>query len=1456
MREEGWAREEERSRPGKRLNVLAEWRWQENITETPFAPVITDPTGKRRLKSPPKCLLRCLFAFLGLAGCAFGQSTWVHFDDTGHLTYYSDNLGNHLPDYSYAGYEEGGVALPSGVPVKVTLSATNGDNTTLIQNAINTVGSELTGTNLGAVLLNSGTYDMLGVLTMSKNGVVLEGSGTTGAAASVLVFTGTPSTHITISSGGISYTGSTAITDSYVPLGATSFHVASTSGLSVGSAIVVHRPWTQSWIDAIGMEDFWTPSNGSNDAERTITAISGTQITVDIPLPVPIDSQYTSGEVYVYTDSRIQQCGVQNMVMDSLQGGGTSNPTYEFGATGVLFGSCRNCWCSNMAFSGYGVAVDSNYNSGAKWCTAQDCTYSNGINNGSARPAAFQIQGEMLLFQRLNGISGFEHECQTGDHAMGPNVFLDCCATGTDFDGGPHRFWAVSLLTDNEFGDIDDVHITIITGGSNGWGAGFSTFYNCTCGTYDVECPVLPNYYNWWIGGHATNDTPDSDPGVVDASGTTVSPNSLYLEQLKERLGPAAVGNIGYSIFALTGTADVENVLAGTSAFANLNVSPIGSFANTVGFGASYLPAGATGAFTPTSVTASGTSGFVLTTSTSTPSGSYPVLVTGTAPYSVGVDGSSSKWIDSFPFTVTVNTLPDIIVVQNQSAAQSFNLGYLGGTAPASLQVTATSSNPSFVPQSGLVVSGSGTSARTLTITPAASTSGTSRITVNVSNGTTSISQGFDFTANAVYSPPTVSTVSNLITDENLAAGPVTFSSGELETTGSLTVTATSSNPSLVPNSGLVVTTETDPWTSADIGVVTVSGSTDVGQSITVEASGTDIWNTTDSGRYVYDPMTGNGQIIARVDSLQPVNAWSKAGVMMRSGTDPACPEASMFVSASNGVLFGVRPSEGALTTSVDQITGISAPIWVQLVKSGTNFTAFYAQDDGGEPGAWVQVGGTAGAAISGSFLTGLGVTSHTTGVLCKAVLDHVSGEPDYSLAINPNAGITGTTAITISVTDGTGATTESFVYAVNPSPQISTFDDRAISLGGTAGPIALTALPVASAYDPVTITGSSSDTALVPTGDIIVSSASNPWSNIDLGQPGYTGSSLPGDIFTVVGSGSDLYNTEDQGQYIYQPATGNGEITARVTSLQPVNVWSKAALMMRSGTAADASDVYVLVSASEGVSVQYRSTTGGSAAQSDNITGIAAPCWLQLVKSGTDFTGYYAEDENGVPGTWVQVGGTLGINLGADYLTGLAVTSHDYGLPCTATFDNLSGPANVGGNDSLTIYTVPNISGTATITLTVSDGLESVDSFLDIITTPSPVQSWRLQYFGTSLDSGSAADTANPAGDGVCNLVKYALGMNPDVNSIAGLPVMSVSGGHLELQFDRNLSATDVTYTVEASSDLANWTAVATLSAGSSTWTQSGATVTDNDGAVTVVDSTAVGSQSRLFLQLVVTGP
>lgn len=542
-----------------------------------------------------------------------------------------------------------------------------------------------------------------------------------------------------------------------------------------------------------------------------------------------------------------------------------------------------------------------------------------------------------------------------------------------------------------------------------------------------------------------------------------------------------------------------------------------------------------------------------------------------------------------------------------------------------------------------------------------------------------------------------------------------------------------------------------------------------------------------------------------------------------------------------------------------------------------------------------------------------------------------------------------------VTATNSYGESTSSdpaTVIPAQPPPTISAVNNRTIGANSSTGPIAL----MVSGSGTLTVTGSSSVSSLIPNANITITPAT-PWGNVNLGSVATSGSAIQGDDFCLDASGSDIWNTADAGNFAYQttPVTaGTTTMTARVTSVSDANTWSKGGVMLRSGTTAGAAYAYMLVSAENGVAFQYRSSANGSAAQTVEVTGLYAPYWVSIAKTGTNFAAYYAPDNNGAPGTWTQAGSTVGVNLGSSYLEGLASTAHNNnGELCDSTYDNISGPANPGGNyivnvtpaanasgaavvaltvtngtssettsfnltvngpaisaivdqnigvgstagpvaftigdtigsvgsltvsatssnpalvpasgiflagagsgRTITITPVANQTGSAAITITVTDGTLTASATFNVNVSASPSQSSRLEYFGTAQDSGSAADLANPAGDGVPNLIKYALGMNPDINSRTGLPVVSDGSGALEIQFNRNLAATDVSYYIQASDDMENWTTIASRTAGASSWSISGATVTDNNGAVTAVDNTPIGAQPHRFLQLTVSGP
>ncbi|GLF92850.1 hypothetical protein [Streptomyces yaizuensis] len=204
----------------------------------------------------------------------------------GRLAYGQDAQGNRVPDYSFAGYGGGGTALPRAA-VKVTVPAPGtGDATATVQAAIDQVSAlapDSSGVR-GAVQLAPGTYRIAGQLRITAGGVVLRGAGT-GPTGTTLAADGpTVRTLITIGANASYTTVGTVhqVADAYAPVGATTLTLDSAADLSVGDEVVVERPTTQAWIDALGMTGIWTP-DWSLKAERRITAVQGGRITFDVP---------------------------------------------------------------------------------------------------------------------------------------------------------------------------------------------------------------------------------------------------------------------------------------------------------------------------------------------------------------------------------------------------------------------------------------------------------------------------------------------------------------------------------------------------------------------------------------------------------------------------------------------------------------------------------------------------------------------------------------------------------------------------------------------------------------------------------------------------------------------------------------------------------------------------------------------------------------------------------------------------------------------------------------------------------------------------------------------------------------------------------------------------------------------------------------------------------------------
>jgi hypothetical protein len=94
------------------------------------------------------------------------------------------------------------------------------------------------------------------------------------------------------------------------------------------------------------------------------------------------------------------------------------------------------------------------------------------------------------------------------------------------------------------------------------------------------------------------------------------------------------------------------------------------------------------------------------------------------------------------------------------------------------------------------------------------------------------------------------------------------------------------------------------------------------------------------------------------------------------------------------------------------------------------------------------------------------------------------------------------------------------------------------------------------------------------------------------------------------------------------------------------------------------------------------------------------------------------------------------------------------------------------------------------------------------------------LTSFG--LSGANAVYTFDYDGDTIANLIEYGLGLDPTIAELNGLPVVTLkdySGiKYLSMTFTRSSLATDLTYIVQASSDLTNWTDLGTSAAGGMT--------------------------------------
>jgi outer membrane protein assembly factor BamB len=408
----------------------------------------------------------------------------------------------------------------------------------------------------------------------------------------------------------------------------------------------------------------------------------------------------------------------------------------------------------------------------------------------------------------------------------------------------------------------------------------------------------------------------------------------------------------------------------------------------------------------------------------------------------------------------------------------------------------------------------------------------------------------------------------------------VALSSGTQGTLNTATYKSVSiGSPTTPPNPQPPATPCPAGWSCADIGDSSVVGDQSLSSGTwTLKGTGIDISGYSDQFHYVWQQLSADGTISARVLSQTNTGGWARAGIMMRQSTDAGSAYYAAFVTPANGIVVQYRPAQGLVTTILTQNAG-TVPVYLEIARSGNNFSAYTSSD--GVNWAYV-ISSTIALSLSSSILVGLGASAYSGGAVSTVTFDTVN--------------------------IGTSA----------PAP---------------------------------------------PTG------CPSGWTCEDIGGYHPAGSqSFSGNIWGVKAAGYDIWDVGDQFRYLWQQLAADGTISARILSQQNTEGWAKAGVMLRQTTDPGSPYYGAFMTPSNGVTVQYRAAQGNATVQL-TLFAATAPLYFMVGRSGNTYSTYTSTD--GV--TWTIVGGsTVTLNMTGPLMAGLAVTSHDVGIPGTTTFDTV----------------------------------------------------------------------------------------------------------------------------------------------------------------------------------------
>ncbi len=388
-------------------------------------------------------------------------------------------------DFSYAGYAGGGVAPPV-VAAVISVRPSGGDDTTLLQGALDHVAALPLGKDgfRGAIQLLPGHYKVGGHLEMRTSGVVLRGVGDV-----VIVATGqSRRALIEVGSHAEAVAGTAIPITADAAAGSRMFSIASGNEFHVGDRVQITRPSTVEWITALHMRGLpgtyanqrldWAPGSRNLIWDRIVERVDGRTVTVDAPITTALEQRYGGGTIArVASGAPVTHIGLEGLTLDSEF---ASVHDEEHAWYAVALDRVKDSWVRRVSarhFVSSAVRVGPH----GRRITVEACHSEMPVSEAAGyRRQSFLVEGQQVLVRDCVSEAGM-NDFATGLLAAGPNVFLDSSATASLGSSGSFESWASGVLYERVKVRGSGIKLTQDSSRAEGagWTAANSVIWNC-----------------------------------------------------------------------------------------------------------------------------------------------------------------------------------------------------------------------------------------------------------------------------------------------------------------------------------------------------------------------------------------------------------------------------------------------------------------------------------------------------------------------------------------------------------------------------------------------------------------------------------------------------------------------------------------------------------------------------------------------------------------------------------------------------------------------------------------------------------------------------------------------------------------------------------------------------------------------------------------------------------------